>query len=216
MAPLGFKATAHGQGLWRRSGSFTEKLTFQSSYRNAAGRFIAIWPHASVHLKALKDWREQRSPGANWGDYVAATRVENLADGRPEGWDLADPARREEVLRTIVETIHTEVLPWFDLIEDADRLLAAAEARDVPGADIFHVTEYALFLGRPALATAIVEAWLVRSGDADTMLDDRGLGVLVDQHGLRVKMPDVARNRAKVGEIADRLRLAAGGPLGIK
>jgi hypothetical protein len=184
--PLGFSYARSGHRLRRRRGEFLESFHFQSSHYNSPG-YVAMWPHAIVQLRALGAWREASSPLR--GDYVAVGQLGNLAGVGWRTWDLGEPTTRAAVIDDVVGFNRSVALPWFDLVEDVDTLIAWALADDVPGTDIEGLVDYLVFLGRPETASAVTAAWRDRRGNRDSTGFLARLRPVVEHHWLGVELP---------------------------
>lgn len=214
-ASTGFQPRALGQRLVRQRGHFREEISFQSSFRNAPGEWIAMWPAALVRLPSLKAWRGALADPSRPDDLVAAGRIENIAAVPFGEWNLADARTRQTVISSVVDALQSAVIPWFHLLEDDDALLEAAIDRDIPCFPIEAITEYAVYLRRPDIAKVIVERWLERRGDRESSGYLERLQTVVDRHHLDVDLPK-PQFRIDLEATAERLRKAAGGTIAIK
>jgi hypothetical protein len=84
------------------------------------------------------------------------------------------------------------VLPWFDLIENADALVERAMAADgeVPGLGIDQLVDYLTFLGRPREAAAIARRWSARWAATKPYAQAR-LDAVLGKQDERAQRPDL-------------------------
>ncbi len=189
MAPLGFTYAKSRQELRRRRENSDELINFQSSHSNTAGAYVAMWPHANVRSAALGKWRAVHSP--RQGDYFAGGQLGNLAGLGWATWDLADVQTRSAVIDDVVRVLHSVALPFFDLVQNTDALIARALNSDISGFEIEGLADYLVFLERQTAASNVVRAWLERRRGANSSGDLAQLRRVVEQHGLAVQLPSV-------------------------
>lgn len=156
LSPLGFKFAKSGPHAQRKDGEFTYRISFQSSHKNVAGHFVALWIHANVLSKRLAEWRASQLRTLGSGDYVAGGQIGNLV--RPHGWrdwNLAG-ATRSNVKADATSTVHSIALPYFERFADVPGLCALLQREELPAMHIAHAIEFLLcFADRSAASAAL-------------------------------------------------------------
>jgi len=168
LTPEGFRYAKSGPRLTRTRGEWTERVSFQSSHSNVAGEQVALWVHAYLENKTLKDWR-RRTPSVFRRDgWVAGGQIGNLhPHHRWIDWDLADAGSREATLSDVLREIRETAFGYFALVEDVPRLYRELLEQDVPSIDVDSAVELLLcYLGRDE-ACSYLAAWRARRADLE-------------------------------------------------
>ncbi len=144
LAPLGFKFAKSGPHAQRKAGEFAYQVSFQSSHKNVAGHYVALWIHATVSSKRLGEWRASQSHALGVGDGVAGGQIGNLV--RPHGWrdwNLAATSR-SAVIADAISAVHSIALPYFDRFTDIPTLCALLQHEELPAMQIARGIEFLL------------------------------------------------------------------------
>jgi len=156
LAPRGFKFAKSGPHAQCKDGDFTYRVSFQSSHKNVAGHFVALWIHANVQSKRLAEWRASQARTLGSGDYVAGGQIGNLV--RPHGWrdwNLAGSGMRA-VVADATSTVHSIALPFFERFADVPSLCTLLQREELPAMHIAHAIEFLLcFADRSAANAAL-------------------------------------------------------------
>lgn len=77
-------------------------------------------------------------------NYLFDIDIENIYKPAPPyiRYDIGDARTREGIVAGIIETMETQVLPFFELLEDSNKLHAALDAGPIPGLDEWAVRDY--------------------------------------------------------------------------
>ena len=180
---FGFKYAKSGPHARRRSGDFVFQISFQSSAHNVAEEHVALWIHGNVWSPRLKKWRQSQPLLHAW-DYVAGGQLGNLqADHCWLEWDLADPQKRDGVIRDAIEAIEELALPYFATFESLPSLFELLQKGDFPAMDIDRVVEFLMCFSDKSTARSAAANSLTRRPDLVRAYQDeyqryaeRGLG----------------------------------------
>jgi hypothetical protein len=118
LGPHGFKAGARAAWLARRNGSITHRIEFSASHLNAPGSVTCFVALLYVDRAIRGRSRGWQAGGQLGGPPFAEDPPTNVADSR----------EADALLATIVARI-----PFFDLLDDSDRICAEVCRRYVPG-----------------------------------------------------------------------------------
>jgi hypothetical protein len=174
LSPLGFKFAKSGLHTQRKDGDFIYRVAFQSSHKNIAGQYVALWIHATVWSKRLAEWRSSQPHALGVGDGVAGGQIGNLV--RPHGWrdwNLATPTPAA-VIADATSTVHSIALPYFERFADIPSLCALLQREELPAMDTARAIEFLLcFADRLAADSALSAFFRARPdllADYDTHL----------------------------------------------
>lgn len=152
---FGFKYAKSGPHARRRSGEFTFEVSFQSSVHNVAGEHVSLWIHGHVSSAKIKKWRESQ-PRLSPHDHVAGGQIGNLqTNHRWLDWDLADAAKRDDVIRDAIQAIEELAFPYFAKFEDLSSLVKLLINHDLPAMTIDRAVEFLMcFADQPTARIA--------------------------------------------------------------
>lgn len=144
LSPLGFKFAKSGPRAQRKAGEFTFRISFQSSHRNVAGHYVALWIHANVLSKRLAQWRDSQAHALGSGEFVAGGQIGNLVrPHRWRDWNLA-AGNRSAVIAEATSSVHSIALPYFDRFADIPGLCGLLQREELPAMHIVHAVEFLL------------------------------------------------------------------------
>ena len=162
---FGFKYSKSGQHARRRSGVFTFEIMFQSDRQNVAGERVGLWIHGIVRSSRIKEWRESQ-PLLHPSDAVTGGQIGNLqADHCWLDWNLAEPPKRDEVIRDAITAIEELALPYFARFEDLPPLFELLVKEDLPAMTIDRVVEFLKCFADPGTARLAAASFLKRRPD---------------------------------------------------
>lgn len=160
---LGFRYAKSGPHFSKRSGDFTFKVSFQSSYHNIPGRHVALRVAANVASRSLKAWRAQHPHPFRNGDFVAGGLLGNLLDDHPYiEWDLGGRRKRTRVVADIVEGIQTIALPYFERFSDPVALASWLRSHELPAIWVGDSVEFVGFYSDLDSASEVAGGFLRR------------------------------------------------------
>jgi hypothetical protein len=145
----GFEYRPSKHTLARRDDDLTREITFQSSFRNftlpepGAGvlqQAVSLLPlvgetmafgsvtliaHTAVRSKSFKLWRASQKQPLGSDDLITAGQIGNL-QAKPKWleFNLANPQRRDRVIRDVVELIRTIALPYLERFSRPQEVIA--------------------------------------------------------------------------------------------
>ncbi len=161
-ANSGFRFAKSGPHCRKRVNDFVCQIAFSSSHHNVAGEHIALSIYGTVFSTKLKTWR-QKYPFLNATDFVAGGQIGNLkTDASWITWELAEPERRDEVIRDAVAKMQELALPYFARFEDVASLIEFVVNNDLPAMPINCVIDLLLSLGKRQQARLAAERFLAR------------------------------------------------------
>jgi hypothetical protein len=164
LSPLGFKFAKSGPHTQRKDGDFTYRVAFQSSHKNVAGQYVALWIHVTVRSKRLAGWRASQPHALGVGDGVAGGQIGNLV--RPHkwrDWNLATQTGAA-VIADATSTVHSIALPYFQRFADVESLCALLQREELPAMDTARAIEFLLcFADRSAADAALSTFFQARS-----------------------------------------------------
>lgn len=159
LSSLGFKFAKSGPHAQRKDGDITYRVSFQSSYKNIPGHYVALWIHATVSSKLLAEWRASQPHALGVGGHVAGGQIGNLV--RPHGWrdwNLAGSAMRA-VIADATSTVHSIALPYFERFSDIPGLCASLQGEELPAMDTARAIEFLLCFANHAAADTALSAF---------------------------------------------------------
>ncbi len=161
----GFKYSKSGPHARRKSGDFTFEIMFQSDQHNVAGERVGLWIHGMVRSSKIKQWRESQ-PLLHPSDAVAGGQIGNLqADHCWLDWNLAEPLKRDEVIRDAIAGIEELAVPYFARFEDLPSLFERLVTEDLPAMTIDRVVEFLMCFADPKTARLATASFLRRRPD---------------------------------------------------
>lgn len=161
----GFKYAKSGPHARRRSGEFTFQISFQSSHNNVSGEHVALWIHGNVWSPRIKKWRASQGLGDSF-DYVAGGQIGNLQTNHCWlDWDLADPIRRDEVIRDAIHVIEELAFPYFARFENLTSLFSFLVREDLPAMTIERAIEFLMCFADQSTARTAAANFLRRRPD---------------------------------------------------
>lgn len=159
----GYLYSKSGQTMTRKVGNVAYRIRFQSSHRNVAGAFIAVWPYATVHSHELMMWRESHPLPNLATDRVAGGLLQNLGDHPSQfDWNLADSDARAQTIQNIVYELRALALPYFDRFTTPSSVIAGLVRRDIPAMTPLAALEYTLCFGSVNAANQVLQHLLRR------------------------------------------------------
>ncbi len=168
----GFKYAKSGPHLTKNSGSFSYRISFQSSRNNIPGRHIALWVHANVRSPRLKEWRnEQLRPYRNDG-WVAGGMVHLLSRKHAMiEWELANDETRPAVVEDAIQFIRTEVFPYFQRFSDPSAVISELCLNGIMAFELASSIEFALCFGSHERAQIILNRFVAQRKDLQDQID---------------------------------------------
>lgn len=155
-APLGFRYAKSGPRFSRGQGPFTHVVSFQSSAQNVRGQYVALWIHANVFARGLKDWHMRREDPYPT-DYIAGAQIGNLETPPAWAeWDLADPMQRDAAILDAIASIRRVVLPFFAHFQTCASALEFVQGGFRPGVEAKPAIELALWQDRRDVAQELL------------------------------------------------------------
>ncbi len=162
---FGFKYAKSGPRARKRSGDFTLHILFQSSHHNIAGEHVNLCIHGNVQSAKIKKWREAQ-PFLQSFDYVAGGQIGNLqTDHCWLDWELANPRKREETIRSAIKAIEELALPYFAKFENLPSLFQLLVKEDMPAMTIDRVVEFLICFADQSTARLAAANFLKRRTD---------------------------------------------------
>jgi hypothetical protein len=162
---FGFRYSKSGPHARRRSGDFTFEVSFQSDRNNVSGERVGLWIHGTVSSSRLQKWRASHPPLHPF-DYVAGGQLGNLqANHCWLDWDLADAAKRDEVIRDAIRAIEELAFPYFARFEDLPSLFELLVHEDLPAMTINRVVEFLACFADRSTARSAAASFLERRPD---------------------------------------------------
>jgi hypothetical protein len=144
LQPLGYRFAKSGPHAQRQEGDFVYRISFQSSNKNVAGQYIALWIHTTVLSKRLEDWRKEQAHPLLTNDWVAGGQIGNLVvPPRWRDWNLADISRAG-VIADAIFVIKSIALPYFARFEDIPGVCALLQREGLPAMDTARAIEFLL------------------------------------------------------------------------
>ena len=164
LAVQGFRYSPSKQHARRSRNGFEHSISFQSSHRNIADHSVALWIHANLRSKRLREWRAQQPRALRTDDFCAGGQIGNLKDKATWlEWNLADPPARRAILADAVATIEHVALSFFSLFDDVTTLAERLVTRDLPGLEPGSAIEFLLcFATREHAATYLARFFVER------------------------------------------------------
>jgi hypothetical protein len=145
LAEQGFRYSASKQQGRRSRGEFEHLIAFQSSHLNVGGQFVALWIHANLRSRRMREWRSEQRRALRTDDFCAGGQIGNLQEKATWlEWNLADPTARRSSLESAVSTIGQVALPYFALFEDVAALADRLVTRSVPSFEPENAIEFLL------------------------------------------------------------------------
>jgi hypothetical protein len=164
LEPFGFKYSKSGPHARRRSGDFTFEISFQSDRNNVAGERVGLWIHGKVYSSRFKKW--VASQPLLEGSDVAGGQIGNLqTNHRWLDWDLADAAKRDEVIRDAIRAIEELAFPYFAQFEDPASLFQLLINEDLPASDIESLVNFLVCFADQSTARLVAANFLKRHAD---------------------------------------------------
>jgi hypothetical protein len=161
LIPYGFKYAKSKQRCQRVGLNYCDEIRFQSSHFNVTGYSVRLWMHATVASPRLRSWRAERLPAEYVSDHLAGGLVHLL--GEKYGfvqWELADPTDREITVLDACDFILSEVIPYFELFDNPDALIASLSHKRLPGLDLCASVEFAYCFGSKNSAQAALDRFV--------------------------------------------------------
>jgi hypothetical protein len=161
LIPYGFKYTKSKQRCQRVCVNHCDEIRFQSSHFNVTGYSVQLWMHATVASPRLESCRAERLPAEYVSDHLAGGMVHLL--GEKYGfvqWEIADPTDREVTVLDACEFILREVIPYFELFDNPDALIASLAEKRLPGLDLCASVEFAYCFGSKDSAQAALDRFV--------------------------------------------------------
>lgn len=166
LARDGFRYSSSKQLACRSRTGFEHLVSFQSSHRNIAGSSVALWIHANLRSKRMREWRSEQPKALRTDDFFAGGQIGNLQDkARWLEWNLADPRARRSILADAVSTIENIALPFFSVFEDVAALAERLVTRNLPGLEPENAIEFLLCFATHEHAAAYLARFLAERTD---------------------------------------------------
>lgn len=149
----GYKYAKSKQHLTKQDGDLAFSISFQSSHNNVSGEYVALWVHAGVRSKKLKEWRQTQKHPLTTEGYLAAGQIGNLL-AKPSWyeWNLAIQAERAALIQDVISNTEEIVLPYFSNFEDVEALARKLQSGGLPFLNVGSAVEFLLCHDKRALA----------------------------------------------------------------
>lgn len=152
----GFRFAKSGPHLTKKAGDFSDKIRFDTSHYNCAGRLVQLRVVAIVTSKKLARWREAY-PQIDATDVAAGGMLENLTEADVKcDWNLANPRTRDAMIDKIVSTIESIALPYFDRFEDLPTLTDQIAGFDAGALEMNRPVEFLMCFADEQFAKKVV------------------------------------------------------------
>ena len=161
----GYRFAPSGPHFSRRLGDLVFKVSFQSSFNNVAGEYVAMWIHAYIYSPAIKKWGAQHQMPVP-SDFVAGGQIGNLLE-HPSWmkWNLANPANRQTEIGNAIKTVRDVALPFFSAFEDTSAVIERLRRGNIPSMGLLAAFGFAACFGSISIAREIAIAFLMRRPD---------------------------------------------------
>ncbi len=148
---FGFKYAKSGPHARRRSGDLTFQVGFETSFHNISGEHVYLSINGNVWSSRINKWR--KSNDLYGTDYVAGGQIGNL-QVKPcwLQWELADPDKRDEVIRDAIRAIEELAFPYFAKFEDLPALSERLVLEGLPAMSALRVIEFLICFDYPSKA----------------------------------------------------------------
>jgi hypothetical protein len=135
LAERGFVYLKSKRSATRERAPWTEGFCFVTSRLNVLPDYMAFEVRCHLNSDELGAWRrEHQISHPLHSAYLISTDVENVTRAAPPyiRYNVHHANERTRVIERVIEVIHTEVLPFFDLIRDPAALCVAVESGAYP------------------------------------------------------------------------------------
>ncbi|WP_444927713.1 hypothetical protein ACJJI4_08330 [Microbulbifer sp. TRSA002] len=115
------------------------------------GRKVEVGLGACIYSKALSKWRlgqpQCRDQNTIWSDLVISPGIKQITKGKATNyWNIADSSSRDSVIDSIIDTIRSAVISFFENFEDPENIKKSLREGTFNGChgDPYQPIEYAL------------------------------------------------------------------------